>query len=67
MSSSIDMGTLCLGALVGIGCREQLKAAGRVVASTAASLAVVAAQAAEQVAYETKSQNTQADQSNGGH
>ena len=54
MASSIDFGTLALGALVGIGCKEQLRAAGRVAASTAASLAGVAAQAAQQVARETE-------------
>ncbi len=52
--ASIDWGTLALGALVGIGCRKQLKTCGRVAASTAASLAGVAAQAAQQVAKETE-------------
>ena len=55
--ASIDWGTMALGALVGLGCRKQLKAAGRVVANTAASLAGVAAQAAQQVAEETKSKS----------
>lgn len=55
MANSIDWTVLGLGALVGIGCREQLKTAGRVVATTAASLAGVAAQAAAQVAQEAKS------------
>ena len=55
MASSIDWGTMALGALVGLGCRKQLKAAGRVVAGAAASLAGAAAQAAQQVAQETKS------------
>ena len=50
--ASIDWTVLGLGALVGIGCRKQLKAAGRVAATTAASLAGVAATAAKQVADE---------------
>lgn len=54
MANSIDWGTLALGALVGIGCRKQLKAAGRVAATTAAQLAGVAASAAAQVAKETE-------------
>ena len=52
--ANIDWGTLALGALVGVGCRKQLKTAGRVVATTAASLAGVAAQTAAQVAEETQ-------------
>ena len=48
--SSIDWGTMALGAIVGIGCRKQLTAAGRVAAEAAASLAGVAAEAAQQVA-----------------
>ena len=50
--ASIDWTVLGLGALVGIGCRKQLKACGRVAASTAASLAGVAAATAKQVADE---------------
>lgn len=52
--ASIDWSTMALGALVGIGCRKQLRACGRVAAKTAASLAGVAAQAAQQVADETQ-------------
>ena len=52
--ASIDWGMIGLGALIGVGCREQLKAAGRVAAVTAANLASVAATAAQQVAQETK-------------
>lgn len=59
MANSIDWGTLALGALVGVGCKEQLKAAGRVAAQTAASLATVAAQAAGRVAKETQSELNQ--------
>ncbi len=51
--ASIDWTVLGLGALVGIGCRKQLKTCGRVAATTAASLAGVAAEAAQQVAKET--------------
>lgn len=53
MANSIDFTTLAVGALIGIGCRKQLKAAGRIAATTAASLAGVAASAAAQVAQET--------------
>ena len=60
--ASIDWSMVGLGALVGIGCRKQLKTAGRVAASTAASLAGVAAQAAQQVANETKSQKSSEEQ-----
>ena len=58
--ASIDWGTMALGALVGIGCRKQLKSAAKVAANTAASLAGVAAQAAADVAKETKSPEQQA-------
>ena len=53
MASSIDLTTLAVGALIGMGCRKQLKAAGRVAATTAANLAGAAAMAAQQVAEET--------------
>lgn len=43
MSNSIDWGTLALGALVGVGCRKQLKSCAKVAATTAASLASSAA------------------------
>ena len=51
--ASIDWGTLGIGALIGIGCKKQLRACGRIAANTAASLAGVAATAAQQVAKET--------------
>ena len=54
MANSIDWGTLALGALIGVGCRKQLKAASRITASTAASLAGAAAQAVAAVAEETQ-------------
>ena len=53
--ANIDWGTLTLGALIGIGCRKQLKSCGRVAATAVANLAGVAADAAAQVAAETKS------------
>lgn len=71
MANSIDLGTLCVGALIGMGCRKQLKAAARVAATTAANLAGVAANAAAQIAVETAqkssepSQQGQAGQGNG--
>ncbi len=57
--ASIDWGMIGLGALVGVGCRKQLKAAGRIAASTVASLATTAAATAQQVASEaSKSQKS---------
>ena len=55
MASSIDFTTLALGALIGVGCKKQLKSAAKVTATMAASLAASTAQAMEQVAEETKS------------
>ena len=55
MASSIDFTTLAVGALIGMGCRKQLKSCGRIAAQTAAALAGAAATAASQVAEETKS------------
>lgn len=55
MANSIDWSTLALGALIGVGCKKQLRAAGRIAANTAASLAGAAASAAADVAKETKS------------
>ena len=52
MANSIDWGTLALGALVGVGCRKQLRAATRIAANTAASLAGATAQAVAAVAQE---------------
>ena len=54
MANSIDWGTLALGALVGVGCRKQLKAASRIAASTAASLASATATAVSEIAKETQ-------------
>ena len=55
MASSIDFTTLAVGALIGVGCQEQLKTASRIAANFAASLAGATAQAVSQVAEETKS------------
>lgn len=52
--ASIDWGMVGLGALIGVGCRKQLKAASRIAATTAASLAGAAAQAVSEVAKETQ-------------
>ena len=52
--ASIDWGVLGLGALIGVGCRKQLKAASRIAATTAASLAGATAQAVASVAKETQ-------------
>ena len=63
MSTSIDYGTLAVGALIGVGCKEQLKACAKVAATTAASLASSAALAANTVAAEVyESEKTQAPQ-----
>ena len=60
MASTIDYSTLALGALVGVGCREQLKAAAKIAATTAASLASSAAVAVNSAAaqlYDDQSQS----------
>ena len=64
MANSIDFTTLAVGALIGMGCKKQLRAAARIAASTAANLAGVAAATATQVALEAqKSQDQTAGQS----
>ena len=55
MASSIDWGTLALGALVGVGCRKQIRSCGRVAAKTVASLAGVAAATAADLAASAQS------------
>ena len=66
MANSIDWGTLALGAVVGVGCRKQIKACGRIAAVTAANLAGVAATTAASLAgAATQDQSTQAQQSTG--
>ena len=62
MANSIDFGTLAIGALVGIGCRKQIKAAGRVAANLASSLATTAAITVNAAAAEMSGQ-TQKPQS----
>ena len=39
MANSIDFTTLAIGALIGVGCHNQLKSCAKVAATTAASLA----------------------------
>ena len=68
MSSSIDYGTLAIGALIGVGCRKQIKSAAKVAATTAASLASAAAVAVNSAAaqmYDNSNQSTQTGQKNG--
>lgn len=60
--ASIDWSMVGLGALIGVGCRKQLRAAGRVAASTAAQLAGVAASAAASVAKETAKETKSPEQ-----
>ena len=55
MANTIDFTTLALGAVIGMGCRKQLRAAGKVAASAVAAVTTAAAQAAQQVAQETES------------
>ena len=63
MANTIDFTTLAIGALIGVGCKEQLKACAKVAATTAASLASSAALAANTVAAEVyESEKTQAPQ-----
>ena len=59
MANSIDFTTLALGAIIGMGCRKQLKSCGRIAAATAANLAGVAAQTAAQVAEATQKSQSQ--------
>ena len=66
MANSIDWGTLALGTLIGVGCREQLKSCAKVAATTAASLASSAAVAVNSVAAQMyQPEETQADQQSG--
>ena len=64
MASSIDYGTLAIGALIGVGCKKQLKSAAKVAATTAASLASAAAVAVNSAA-QMYDQSTQASQPQG--
>ena len=57
--ASIDWGTLALGALIGVGCKKQLKAASNIAATTAASLASAASAAIAEVASATKTQSAE--------
>ena len=68
MASSIDYGTLAVGALVGIGCKKQLKSSAKIAASLAASLAGATAAAVSKAAEQLneKSENPQAPQGQNG-
>ena len=64
--ANIDYGTLAVGALIGVGCRKQFKAAAKVAATTAASLASSAAVAVNSVAAQMYDQTeSQSDQTKG--
>ena len=52
MANSIDFTTLAVGALIGIGCRKQIKSASRVAMNLASSLATSAAIAVNSAAAE---------------
>ena len=64
--SSIDYGTLAIGALIGVGCRKQIKSCAKVAATTAASLASSVAVAVNSAAAQMYDQSTQADQAGAG-
>ena len=66
MSSTIDYGTLAIGALIGVGCQEQLKSAAKVAASLAANLALATAEAVDTAATEVNRQVTQNSQNTKG-
>ena len=70
MANTIDYGTLAIGALIGVGCKKQLKSAAKIAATTAASLASSAAIAVNSVAAQVyeKAEGTQQCQAgnNGG-
>ena len=57
MSSTIDFGTLSIGALIGVGCSRQLKAAAKITATTVASLAGAAATAAAKASDDIQANN----------
>ena len=70
MANTIDYGTLAIGALIGVGCRNELKSAAKVAATTAASLVSSAAIAANSIAAQMydgqkPDQNGQAADQNG--
>ena len=57
--ANIDWPTLAVGALIGVGCKKQLKAASRVAANMAATLASTTAQAVAEIAEGADKQPTQ--------
>ena len=50
MANSIDWSAIALGAVVGIGCRKQIKSAAKIAVGTAATLACACADAAADAA-----------------
>lgn len=67
MSSSIDFTTLAIGALIGVGCKNELKAAAKIAAGTAATLACACADAAADAANAVQASQTEANGGNNGH
>ena len=64
--ATIDWGTLALGTLVGVGCHQQIKAATRVAATAAASIAGATAEAIAK-ASKTPEEESQAGQNSNGN
>ena len=64
---SIDWGTIALGTVIGVGCHQQIKAATRVAATAAASIAGATAEAIAKVSPEEESQAGQAGQNSNGN
>lgn len=67
MSSSIDWTTLAVGALIGVGCKNELKAAAKIAAGTAATLACACADAAADAANAVQAQADANGNGNGGN
>lgn len=64
--ATIDWGTIALGTVIGVGCHQQIKAATRVAATAAASIAGATAEAIAKASKspEEESQVGQAGQKN---
>ena len=64
--ATIDWGTIALGTVIGVGCHQQIKAATRVAATAAASIADATAEAIAKASKspEEESQVGQAGQKN---
>ena len=67
MANSIDWGTLALGAVIGVGCQEQLKASAKVAANLAANLALATAEAVDSAASVVNKQVANCQQGQNGH